>query len=504
MFTDKRTKPGLFKGEYVKGGDAFESEPAASLLQLFFDHITAAEVNLQPAVVVNLDALDHLPDNRVVVLVNVFFPTVDNRFDPVDFSLIVRFAQSALVDRIDSALELPDLIVDVFEFALAGVEAPAVLHVLADQLQHARIQSVDSSLQEFRFFGTARQPQRLADRGFHQGQVGIAVFLAEMPYRAHNRVLKLCFVDRGRFFTVFGSVLESAHTAPYNLLVSLTHPCASAETASAFSAFQNIRQGVFRVFADDADHVLGSLGADCVSLGEFFLRLIEDLPTDDCGVIILNQIHRRLAPVGFPDLGDAVDRDRFLKDQVAGVLLVFQDADDHRPVKAKVLSFKAVIPFLHDLGDLCNCFTRQEQSEDFFDDLCFFRYDLRLSVASASVSEQVLVADGAFSVFEFLSECPCNVFAHALRFGLSKAGVDDKVKLAVGFQRVDLLLFKEDPDAARFQHSDVLEAFHGVPREARHRFGDDHVDLTGKTVVDHLLEFRAFVRPGTRDPLVGV
>ena len=144
-------------------------------------------------------------------------------------------------------------------------------------------------------------------------------------------------------------------------------------------------------------------------------------------MIVLNNVHGRFTLIRFPCFGDAVDRDRFLEDAVSAVFFVPQDVHDHVLAEAEILSGDLNFLRLQRLRDHLDRLTGEEHLIDPFYDGRFFRHDLRLTIRTFSVTEEILVLKAHFPFFKLLTVGPCDMLADALRLGLRKARVNDKV-----------------------------------------------------------------------------
>lgn len=65
-----------------------------------------------------------------------------------------------------------------------------------------------------------------------------------------------------------------------------------------------------------------------------------------------------------------------------------------------------------------------------------------------------------------------------------------------------MLLLEVDADALGLEHSDIVEAVHCISCESGYGLGDDVIDLSGQTVIDHLIELGPLVCSCARFALV--
>ena len=144
-------------------------------------------------------------------------------------------------------------------------------------------------------------------------------------------------------------------------------------------------------------------------------------------MIVLDNVHGCFTLIHFPCFGNAVDRNGFLEDAVTTVFFVPQDIHDHVLAEAEILSGDLNFLCLQRLRDHLDRLTGEEHLVDPLHDGCFFRHDLRLLIFAFSVAEEIFVLKAYFSLLELLSIRPCDMLADALRLGLRKTCVNDKV-----------------------------------------------------------------------------
>ena len=210
-------------------------------------------------------------------------------------------------------------------------------------------------------------------------------------------------------------------------------------------------------------------------------------------MVILNIVHWSFSGVLLPLLFDAVNGDGFLQDRISAVSLVGEHIHDHALAKADGFAGDIIALSLHHLGNIVHGFSSQIEIEYTFHDGRFTRYDLRLTVSTLFIAKEPLVYEHWCSFLELLANAPSNVLTDAFGFGLCEASIDDQIQLAVCLECVDLLLLKIDADAFGLEHSDIVEAVYRISRKAGYGFGDDVIDLSSQTVVDHFIELGTLV-----------
>ena len=85
-----------------------------------------------------------------------------------------------------------------------------------------------------------------------------------------------------------------------------------------------------------------------------------------------------------------------------------------------------------------------KQSVDGANCFGFLRYDLRQSVRSLAIAEELLVGHADLAIREPFSLAPCDILGNAAALLLCQAGHDGDQQLALTIQGVDVLFFKVD------------------------------------------------------------
>ena len=113
-----------------------------------------------------------------------------------------------------------------------------------------------------------------------------------------------------------------------------------------------------------------------------------------------------------------------------------------------MFSLEGRILGLQNFGDGQRGFSRNVEVEDPFDQSGFFGDNFRFAVLALAVSEHLFVLERDLSFLEVFAFAPCDILTDAFGFGLGEACIDNQVQLRVAFQRVDVLFFEQDADAA--------------------------------------------------------
>ena len=219
---------------------------------------------------------------------------------------------------------------------------------------------------------------------------------------------------------------------------------------------------------------------------------------------ILNQVHRGFPLILFSGLGYAIHSHRLLQDAIAAVFFILQDAKYHLLTEVQFLSWDFYLLCFQDIGYPFRSHSCQEHVKDPFHDSRFFRNDLRRTVRPFFVTQELFVNVYALAIFKVFAVAPGDVFAHALRLGLSESCIDDKIQFTITFESIYVLFFEVDADPSGFQLSDVIQAVHRISCEAGDRFRYDVIDLSGEAVIDHSLELRSFICAGSGDAFIRI
>ena len=187
------------------------------------------------------------------------------------------------------------------------------------------------------------------------------------------------FFKRGTVLAVGLSVLKTVYTAPHNLLDTAYIPRTPSVSCSAFSAFQHIGECVSWV-PPLSRHAFCRCWLYCASANQFFLSFVEVLSADNWRMSVVNIVHWSIAGVLLFLFADAVNRNSFLKDRIAAVLFIPKDTEDCCRFPNLLPAFGLNALFQELIADFANCFPADKCGENFFDNLCFFRYYFRFWV----------------------------------------------------------------------------------------------------------------------------
>lgn len=212
------------------------------------------------------------------------------------------------------------------------------------------------------------------------------------------------------------------------------------------------------------------------------LHHLESLTVDDGLVIVPNVVLRDLALVGLFLLCEEIDRLGLLKERVALVLLIREDAVDVAGVPMILPAWRGY-PFFRQRGSyLERRLPKQKHPVDPLDQLRLFGVDHEVAVGPHVVVEEPFERNGHLAVSEPLSLTPGAVLRDRTAFFLGKRGHDGQQKLAFAVERPDVLFLEIDLNAMLLQLADGGEAVDRVAGETADRLCDDQVDLPGEGV----------------------
>lgn len=225
---------------------------------------------------------------------------------------------------------------------------------------------------------------------------------------------------------------------------------------------------------------------------------------DDGRMAILHIVLRHFALVDLGFLGEEIHRKGFLKQCGAFVFLVLQDALHGSSLPDGLFSGGRDALLRQRGGDGICGFPLRELAVDAFDDLRFFRDDLRQSVGTFAIPQKLTVRDADFPVGEALSLPPGNVFGDAAAFLLGKARHDGDEQFPFGVEGHDILFLKEALATGLLQLADGGQTVYGVPGKTADGLGDDKVDLSGQGIPDHAVEAVPALGVDGTDALISV
>ena len=101
--------------------------------------------------------------------------------------------------------------------------------------------------------------------------------------------------------------------------------------------------------------------------------------------------------------------------------------------------------------------TGKEPGIQFPHNCCLLRHDFRFPVLSLFKRIEGAIWNERLSTLHRALLAPCNVFRDGLTFGLCHCAVHGDHKLAVCWQRIDVLFFKEDSDAELPEDARVVD-----------------------------------------------
>ena len=97
-----------------------------------------------------------------------------------------------------------------------------------------------------------------------------------------------------------------------------------------------------------------------------------------------------------------------------------------------------------------------------------------------------------------------HILGNALAFLLCNARHDGDQNFALGIQRIDGFFFKVNGNSQLFQFSNILETIQRISGKSTDGFGDNHVDFSCLTVLNHLIELISVFCAGSAYPFICV
>ena len=155
-------------------------------------------------------------------------------------------------------------------------------------------------------------------------------------------------------------------------------------------------------------------------------------------------------------------------------------------------------------GDGICGFPLKELAVDAFDDLRFFRDDLRQSVGTFAVAQELAVRDADLTVGEPFPLSPGDILGNGTALLLSQTGHDGDEQFALGVEGHDVFFLEKALTAGFLQLADGGQAVHGISRESAHTLGHNQVDFSGQGIPDHAVEAVPALGVDGADALISV
>lgn len=225
---------------------------------------------------------------------------------------------------------------------------------------------------------------------------------------------------------------------------------------------------------------------------------------DDGRVAVLHIVLGDLSLIDLGFLGEEIHRKRLLKQSGALVLFVPQDALHGGSLPDGLFSGGRDALLRQHGGNGIGGFPLKELAVDAFDDLRFLRDDLRQSVGTFAVAQELAVRDADLTVGEPFSLSPGDILGNGAAFLLGKARHDGDEQFPFGVEGHDVFFLEEALTAGLLQLSDGGQAVHGVSRKAAHTLGHNQVDFSGQGIPDHAVEAVPALGVDGADALIGV
>ena len=205
-------------------------------------------------------------------------------------------------------------------------------------------------------------------------------------------------------------------------------------------------------------------------------------------MIILDQIHGKLSRVLYNLFVDTVLCKGLLHQNVPTVFFISQDAPDLGNIplcSARRIQHLLLFQAQPDHPQACSL---QILIKDAADSLCLIRIYLWISSVIQIIPIELLEINGSFSLFHSLPLTPPDIGADRFTFRLGEGTHEGDNQFRVRFQRIDILLLKNDVDSHTFQCTNVLQAVQRIPRKPGNGLCQNQVDFLLAAPADHPVE----------------
>lgn len=237
---------------------------------------------------------------------------------------------------------------------------------------------------------------------------------------------------------------------------------------------------------------------------QFHLNLFPFPGFDDGRVAVLHIVLGNLPLIDLGFLGEEIHRERLLKQSGALVLFVPQDALHGGSLPDGLFSGGRDALLRQHGGNGIGGFPLEELAVDAFDDLRFLRDDLRQSVGTSAVTQELAVGDADFTVGEPFPLSPSDILGNGAAFLLSQTGHDGDEQFPLGVEGHDVFFLEEALTASLLQLADGGQTVYGVSGETAYTLGHNQVDLSGQSIPDHAVEAVPALGIDGADALIGV
>lgn len=305
------------------------------------------------------------------------------------------------------------------------------------------------------------------------------------------------------FQPLLGQVGCFAFAFPFELAVAL--PDNTAITVGGVPCFGT--ENIAAVGADDLPGEGAGLMVPVAAIFapfQFHLNLLPFPGLDDGGMAVLHIVLGNLPLVDLGFLGEEIHRERLLKQSGTLVLFIPQDALHGGPLPNGLLTGGGNPLLRQHGGNGVGGFPLKELAVDAFDGLRFLRDDLRQSVGTFAVAQELAVRDADFTVGEPFPLSPSDILGNGAAFLLGKARHDGDEQFPFGVEGHDVLFLEEALTAGLLQLADGGQAVHGISRESAYTLGHNQVDFSGKGIPDHAVEAVPALGVDGADALIGV
>ena len=277
-------------------------------------------------------------------------------------------------------------------------------------------------------------------------------------------------------------------------------PVDAPEDISAFTADHNLRETVgTAVYALLPVRTRLHIPAP----HHFFLHAHIKLFRDDCLMIIFHIVLRCNAVVLYTSLIQNIDGAGFLEQGIPDVLLIGEDFAQGTGMPPTVPCSRQNAICFQTLCDHVQAGSFQIFPIDALYNLCLLRINDEMPFVILSVAQKAVVVHLHLSLLIAEINAQLHIFTNGFRFLLRKGCHNCNQDFSFGIHRVDVFLLEIDRNALFLQQANVFQAVQRIPGKPADGLGNDHIDLTGCTSVNHAIKLCTLFRVGAGNAIIG-
>ena len=206
-------------------------------------------------------------------------------------------------------------------------------------------------------------------------------------------------------------------------------------------------------------------------------------------MVVRHIVLRHLSNVFDNLLADDVCPECFLKQHVAAIFFICQDTLDGCRCPFRFSENRFDLIFFQPVLQISQAGTALISLVEFAHDFCLLWYDAEFAVCVFFVSIKPVTGNPERSDFCVHLPTTPDIAGNGFAFGLRHCAVHGDHKLAVCWQRIDVLFFKEDSDAELPEDARIVDAVERISGETLNGLCEDEVDLFLLALTDHAEEF---------------